>query len=158
VYGACSALDEGRGELAEWLGWLDWVSHLVLDLAEGAGHLPNSETVPAWLRTGIETLERADDDEPYGVDATEFSHWATLACERIAEKARPIERLGGEPLGEIADQPNRAGMRLFGLVQDSLILASIEGEASRFKRADARAVAEHLMAARDEGVWSALTQ
>jgi hypothetical protein len=157
-YGACCAIEEGRDEFAEWLGWLDWVAAVVSDLARTAGHRADeSDLVPGWLRTAIDTLERAADGEPDEFDAAEFRGLARVAGERIAERARPIERRSGEPMGEIGGQPSRAWMRLLGLIQDSLILVATGSETNHLKRADARSVADHVTVARDAGVWDVLT-
>ncbi len=158
IYGTCTLLLTGDRDVDEWLGWLEWVSGALAKIAGQTDGARDPDAVPGWLSQALRTLDTVDEtDDPELFDETIFRGWASDEFERIAERARPIEKYNGEPLGEIKSQPSRAGMRLLGLMQDSLVLVSAPDESSRTSAAGAPEVLRHLIAARDEGVWELLT-
>jgi hypothetical protein len=154
-YGIYAALSEG-GEPAvrEWREALDWAQALISAMPDPGAEAPRE--MPAWLRQEIEAIDAL---EQRGAEPTDMfgdaavRGWARNEFERLAELARPIEQATGEPLGEVEDMPRRAGLRLFGAIADSLVLASSEDAETRKKRASGAEIYADLLAAREEGVW-----
>lgn len=156
IYGTCSVVEVGQSDVAEWLGWLDWVRHLV-GIPE-AGEPAEADPPPEWFSQAVYALEHVDEARADRFDQTELRRWAHLEFERLAERARPLEQLSLEPLAEIEGEPSQAGTRLLALMQDSLVLLALPDGAIRNKRADSAEVLRHLVAARQEGVWDLLTK
>jgi hypothetical protein len=154
-YGIYAALSEG-GEPAvrEWREALDWAQALISAMPDPDAEAPRE--MPAWLRQEIEAIDAL---EQRGAEPTDMfgdaavRGWARNEFERLAELARPIEQATGEPLGEVEDMPRRAGLRLFGAITDSLVLASSEDAETRKRRASGAEIYADLLAAREEGVW-----
>ncbi len=156
-YGVSAVLSEGDTEaVREWREWLDWTRGVISAFRREAGETPWE--MPPFLDQGVaalDVLERAGEPIDRFGDET-VRDWAREEFERLAERARPIERVKGEPLGEVEDRPSRAGMRLFGAVMDSLVFASSEDEEIRRNRASAAEIHADLVAARKERVWDFL--
>jgi hypothetical protein len=83
-------------------------------------------------------------------------HWREL-LERLAESARSVDDLGGEPLNEIIGQETPNGVALLAAVEDSLALMLSNDPDTRERRALPDEILGLLRAAREEGVWRYLT-
>jgi hypothetical protein len=155
VYGVYSVLsEEGEELVSKWLAWLHWVESLFLRVRAEVDPGADGTQTPAWLQQQILALLHSEERELGDLfDDEAVRDWARVQFECLAERARPIEQAGGEPLGEIQDIPLTAGKRLLGAVQDSLVLASAEDAKVRSKRASAAEILDDLIAARDQGVW-----
>lgn len=159
IYGVCASLAEGGTHADEWLAWLEWVADLRSTLTGQTRSDHEPLAFPEWLQDLIDALEAGAYDEPRNLFAEpDFRDWSRDEFEVLAERARPIERLGLEPLGEIGDQPPAAGPRLLALLQDSLVLASAEDRQAWEQRVKAIELLEHLNAARAAGTWELLTR
>ena len=157
MYGALSVLAEGDRD-TEWLEYMEWVSQLISDIAEGTEAAVEHDSVsPEWLRHVLRALRTSDAEGFVEASGQDFQEWAQDEFERLALRVRSVEQDGAEPFREIEGERSYAGTRLLGLMQDSLVLASAPDQDTRDRRAAAREVLAHLKAARDEGVWEILT-
>jgi hypothetical protein len=159
VYGMCAMLSDGGDETGIWLDWLEWVRDLISAMRERLDPFCDDHEPPQWLRQAIEAAEQTESTTRHDLfRESVVRHWAREEFELLAERSRPIERVTGEPLGETEDRPSPAGLRLLGAIQDSLALVSAApDEAAGQRRASAAEVLDHLIAAREEGVWELLT-
>lgn len=161
-YGIYAVVSDGRAASArEWRNWLEWVASVVAAMAQEAEELPVEPVEsPGWLTQVIERIEAFDQSGAQGggdpFNDEDVRHWARMEFERLAERARPIEEMAGEPLGEFVDHESSAGMALLGVVQDSLVLALSDDDEKRAMRATSEEILERLLAARKEGVWDVL--
>jgi hypothetical protein len=152
-YGVYAALSEDDAALiAEWLTMLNWARDLIARFAVEFGlEDDGAQERLDELILALEHPEQSDAGDLF--DNRDVRDWARDRFESLAEKARPIELMAGEPLGEVQDVPAEAGLRLFAAVQDSLVLASIDDADVRRQRAGAREILDDLIAARDQAVW-----
>lgn len=157
IYGTWSVLVAGGRDIEEWQGWVAWVRNLFTTIAASDESLPDHDLPPEWLREVIQALDHTEELAHDAVDDRAFRRWARDEFERLAELARPIEQGGAEPLGELHGDSSGAGLMLLGVVQDSLTLICAADEMTRDKRAGAAEIIECLRAARNEGVWSGLS-
>jgi hypothetical protein len=155
VYGVHSTLSENNDVLVqEWLAYLGWVEGLLSAAATEAGLSADVVQTSEWLDQMTHVLEHPQEggnSDPFADQ--EMRGWARVQFECLAERARPLEELATEPLGEVEGVIARDGLRLLAAVQDSLVLASFEDPEIRSQRADAVEMLADLVAARDEGVW-----
>ena len=157
MYGTFLVLAEADDVAGEWLRFVEWVDGFVFEYSRGSDAAAEHGGLrPGWLQEVLEALRNPERASPGFVDEKAFRDFASDELERLAMRARPIEEDGGDPLAEIRGGRSRAGRRLLGLMQDSLVLASTRDMETRLLMAGVPELLEHLQAARDEGVWEPL--
>ena len=145
--------------------WRRWVDTLDVDLGS-AGHGCYGEPKPdlnsgladwgmirEWfdqLRAMLDEIEAGDSMHADLASRHEF-WWDSL--ERLAERARDIEELGGQPLGEEEGRESRSGVALLGGLEDSLVLALADTEGNGDWILTACDVLELANSAQRDGVW-----
>jgi hypothetical protein len=165
-YGVMSAKEEDVPEWREWTRFLEeeLVGRDGGSVPDAASHgVPDAgatSTLSAWfdqLRERLDDAERGVSvDEADAMPMSEKEFWVD-SLERLAERARDIEELGSQPLGEEDGRESTAGVALLGALEDSLVLALSDTQANRAERLTAHELYDLIKAAQTEGVWRALS-
>lgn len=147
LYGVLRAGADGSERVSA--DWIDWLTY--------------NTRVDVWL-SGAKTkdemdrrLAEAERHSPQALaelaDRAAVEDWRQR-LEGLAESARAVEELGGEPLNEITSVNSPHGVALLGAVEDSLILL-VYGDRHRQGTlcATSREIYELLLGARGEHVW-----
>jgi hypothetical protein len=137
--------DPSGRQLSAWLEWLTYRRRVEVWL----GGAPSDEQ----MRSRI--AEAGEADEPAFLDLQRQASekdWRNRS-EGLAEAARTLEELGGEPLNEIVGHHSYYGLALLDAVHASLVLLDAGTSDERLLRADSEEILDLLTAARTEGVW-----
>jgi hypothetical protein len=161
VYGVRSAMSLGdTGLVWVWREWLEDVEGLVDRVWTSANRLgrmtAGGEEVPDWPALLLEQVltYQAQRSKPtlHRGSTTCTQEWIET-LERLAVRARNVEELNGQPLGEIEGEEFGAGVALLGAVEDSLVLVASADPDKQARRADAMEIHTIALAARDAGIW-----
>jgi hypothetical protein len=125
----------------------------LLDRGEELGL--NPQACPVWLSDLTELLAefRASRASPTPEWWDAANEVLRDARERLAELARPIERLPSEPLGEVEGEEFGSGVALFAALFDSLVLATSDVNDRRQLCASSEEMHDLLVASRKDGLW-----
>jgi len=165
AYGAVAAvIARNKQQMRAWVSWLEWVVPLEQRLVAMAKEF-DTERYPASdeedegelgaLLAAVRDVDALDIDPHIDLTSGMASEWVEV-LEQLAESARAIEELGGEPINEIPSRQFPIGVSLLGATEDSLILLTGEDEVARVYAASSEEMHRRVLAARAEGVWSRL--
>lgn len=160
-YGLASAMSAGGNvRIREWREWLEWTEGLVErvwvraeELRRMMGEDADREDAPDWPAQLLESVRHFEESgaEPSG-ELWAAANWRE-ALERLVERARTLEELKCEPLGEIEGQEFGDGVALLGAVEDSLVLVLSDDENKHDLRLSSEEMFDIVLAGRSEGVW-----
>ena len=149
-----------REDARRWCLWLEWLIGVFGPAAAAASKLgleadsADSEyrlSIPGLLDRLREFEEADHSTRGDWFDVESHAYWLE-GLERLASRAREMEELGAEPLGEEEGHEFGAGVRLLGAIEDSLVLQLVDHDQPG-QALTASETYELAVAARDEGVW-----